>query len=147
MASDVREEIDILKAEIDAGQRMLEEKERFLANLLSAAGIRRASENGMRAHRTIRYDEVIPWLHATLRTEGNRAFAVEIYKRAEDHGWSKWAVRQAATQSGVGYLRGWNRTQRAILYLTDVDEYEGEDLERINQGVTPETLAREWGVR
>lgn len=147
LASDVREEIDILKAEISAGQRTLEEKERFLANLLSAAGIRRASENGMRAHRTIRYDEVIPWLHATLRTEGNRAFAVEIYKRAEDHGWSKWAVRQAATQSGVGYLRGWNRTQRAILYLTDVDEYEGEDLERINQGVTPETLAREWGVR
>lgn len=76
LASDVREEIDILKAEIDAGQRTLEEKERFLANLLSAAGI-----------------------------------------------------------------------QRAILYLTDVNEYEGEDLERISQGVTPETLAREWGVR
>lgn len=71
LASDVREEIDILKAEISAGQRTLEEKERFLANLLSAAGIQRASENGMRAHRTIRYDEVIPWLHATLRTEGN----------------------------------------------------------------------------
>lgn len=145
LASDVREEIDILKAEIDAGQRTLEEKERFLANLLSAAGVQRASENGMRAHRTIRYDEVIPWLHATLRTEGNRAFAVEIYRRAEDRGWSKWAVRQAATQSGVGYLREWNRTQRAILYLTDVNEYEGEDLERISQGVTPETLAREWG--
>ena len=59
LASDVREEIDILKAEIDAGQRTLEEKERFLANLLSAAGVQRASENGMRAHRTIRYDEVI----------------------------------------------------------------------------------------
>ena len=56
-------------------------------------------------------------------------------------------MRRAATQSGVGYLRGWNRTQRAILYLTDVNEYEGEDLERISQGVTPETLAREWGVR
>ena len=56
-------------------------------------------------------------------------------------------MRQAATQSGIGYLRGWNRTQRAIFYLTDVDEYEGEDLERISQGVTPETLAREWGVR
>ena len=137
LASDVREEIDILKAEIDAGQRTLEEKERFLANLLSAAGIQRASENGMRAHRTIRYDEVIPWLHATLRTEGNRAFAVEIYRRAEDRGWSKWAVRRAATQSGVGYLRGWNRTQRAILYLTDVNEYEGEDLERISQGGPP----------
>ena len=147
MASDVREEIDILKAEISAGQRTLEEKERFLANLLSAAGIQRASENGMRVHRTIRYDEVIPWLHATLRTEGNRAFAVEIYRRAEDRGWSKWAVRRAATQSGVGYLRGWNRTQRAILYLTDVNEYEGKDLERISQGVTPETLAREWRVR
>lgn len=147
LASDVQKEIDILKAEISAGQRILEEKERFLANLLSAAGIRRESENGMRAHRTIRYDEVIPWLHATLRTEGNRAFAVEIYKRAEDHRWSKWAVRQAATQSGIGYLKGWNRTQRAILYLTDVDEYEGEDLERINQGVTPETLAREWRAR
>lgn len=90
---------------------------------------------------------MIPWLHATLRTEGNRAFAVEIYRRAEGHGWSKWAVRQAATQSGVGYLRGGNRTQRAILYLTDVNEYKGEDLERISQGVTPETLAREWGVR
>ena len=83
LASDVREEIDILKAEISAGQRTLEEKERFLANLLSAAGIQRASENGMRAHRTIRYDEVIPWLHATLRAEGNRAFAVEIYRRAD----------------------------------------------------------------
>ena len=138
---------DVLKAEISAEQQTLEEKERFPANLLSAVGIQRASENGMRAHRTIRYDEVIPWLHATLRTEGNRAFAVEIYRRAEDRGWSKWAVRQAATQSGIGYLRGWNRTQRAILYLTDVDEYEGEDLERISQGVTPETLAREWGVR
>lgn len=90
---------------------------------------------------------MIPWLHATLRTEGNRAFAVEIYRRAEDRGWSKWAVRQAAMQSGIGYLRGWNRTQRAIFYLTDVDEYKGEDLERISQGITPETLAREWGVR
>lgn len=147
LASDVREEIDILKAEISAGQQTLEEKERFLANLLSAAGIQRTSENGMRTHRTIRYDEVIPWLHATLRTEGNRAFAVEIYRKAEDRGWSKWAVRQAAMQSGIGYLRGWNRTQPAILYLTDVDEYEGEDLERISQGITPETLAREWRVR
>lgn len=147
LASDIQKEIDILKVEISVRQRTLEEKERFLANLLSAAGIRRASENGMRVHRTIRYDEVIPWLHATLRTEGNRAFVVEIYKRAEDHGWSKWAVRQAATQSGIGYLRGWNRTQRAIFYLTDVNEYEGEDLERIIQGATPETLAREWSVR
>lgn len=118
LASDVREEIDILKAEISAEQQTLEEKERFLANL-----------------------------HATLRAEGNRAFAVEIYRRAEDRGWSKWAVRQAAMQSGIGYLRGWNRTQPAILYLTDVDEYEGEDLERISQGITPETLAREWRVR
>ena len=83
LASDVQKEIDILKAEISAGQRTLEEKERFLANLLSAAGIQRASENGMRVHRTIRYDEVIPWLHATLRAEGNRAFAVEIYRRAQ----------------------------------------------------------------
>lgn len=147
LASDVREEIDILKAEISAEQQTLEEKERFLANLLSAAGMQRTSENGMRTHRTIRYDEVIPWLHATLRAEGNRAFAVEIYRRAEDRGWSKWAVRQAAMQSGIGYLRGWNRTQPAILYLTDVDEYEGEDLERISQGITPETLAREWRVR
>ena len=83
-----------------------------------------------------------------LEPKANRAFAVEIYRRAEDRGWERnGRVRRAATQSGVGYLRGWNRTQRAILYLTDVNEYEGEDLERISQGVTPETLAREWRVR
>lgn len=66
LASDVREEIDILKAEISAGQRTLEEKERFLANLLSAAGIQRASEkrHARTSDDTIRRSDSMAACHA-----------------------------------------------------------------------------------
>lgn len=88
--------------------------------------------------------EITQWLHDTIHSEGNHALAVEIFKKAKRRGWNPPAVRKAMEQAGVRQAKEPARAPRSILYLTDAAEYTGESLKRINQGVTPETLAKEW---
>ena len=102
--------------------------------------------NGIQADRVDpdEKSDVAEWLHDTIVRLGNHAFAKDIQVRAKAKGWSANNLRSAYAEAGISQTKQARPHGRSVLFNTNQADYCTADRQKFHQGMTPETVAKQW---
>lgn len=102
--------------------------------------------NGIQADRVDpdEKSDVAEWLHDTIVRMGNHAFAKDVQVRAKAKGWTANNLRSAYAESGISQTKQAKPHGRSVLFNTNQEDYCPADRQKFSQGMTPETVAKQW---
>lgn len=102
--------------------------------------------NGIQADRVDpdEKSDVAAWLHDTIVRMGNHAFAKDIQVRAKAKGWTANNLRSAYYEAGISQTKQSKPHGRSVLFNTNIEDYCTADQLKFRQGMTPETVAKQW---
>ena len=91
-------------------------------------------------------DEIAEWAHDTVKVNGNHMLTIDLFHQAErkDPRWSPAKVRRSFQAAGIGQGRTPEKRSRSMVYLTDPEEYYDTERDRLDNGETPEQIAKDW---
>lgn len=91
-------------------------------------------------------DEIAEWAHDTVKVNGNHMLTIDLFHQAERKNprWSPAKVRRSFQAAGIGQGRTPEKRSRSMVYLTDPEEYSGTERDRLDNGETPEQIAKDW---
>lgn len=88
--------------------------------------------------------DVAAWLHETIVRMGNHAFAKDVQVRAKAKGWTANNLRSAYREAGVSQTKQARPHGRSVLFNTNTEDYCPADRLKFQNGMTPETVAKQW---